>query len=515
MNFKYLRYIIIAILLALLTGIIAPILTTYVQTMNIDRRYVYLMVMIIGIIFWAFLGTSIVRYLRQSEQRLISSWHEVLTALISWGLACGVALYKAPAQTWIVVPLTLFGTAILLGSLALFQPINLDHESATDQRNNKRLRWLLTLVTIIGLVLGTLTVNLMAGLLIATTVLLIADPKWPTVLIRYKRQLLQDRLRENGIVVNDWTILNRLPGIKSILLEKSGVLTEPVASIYSVKSVDDRYSDHDVIGIAAGLLRNFASPLSSGFAKYAADQEIDASDVSEPEKIALIGVSGVIHQERFAVISAREALKNYAVSAEVLANYQAIGNSVSYIVDGIQVIGIINYGTPLKYSLLEIDRMLVKRGIRTQIISADAMGSVHGLTEMFQSASYVKAGLSPKDKTLMQMTALQTEDSMFITNQQIPHGMPDRIMMEVGDSLPIVDAQLKDLEQLEVVLKAADKLTYLNQRHLRWLNVGIVFLILMGLLLGVGLGNWIILAPIIAVVIRLVVVAFLMYQMRD
>lgn len=517
MNFKYLRYIIIAILLALLIGIASPILVNHAQTMNIDKSYIYGTVMGVGMLFWVLLGTSMVRYIRQANMNIVSSWRWALGALVSWGVSClvAMAMYKDSAQTWLILPLALVGVAILLGSLVIFQPINLDQETQNDQKNTQRMNLMVVLIATIGFVLGTMTINLMTGLMVLTTILLIADPQWPVIFIRYQRQLLQDRLRESGVTVNDWTILNRLPEIKSILLEKSGVLTESVAVIYSVKSVDDRYSDHDVTGIAAGLLQNFASPLSSGFAQYAADQGIEASEVTEPEKIALIGVSGVIHQELFAVISAREALKNYAVSAEVLANYQSIGNSVSYIVDGIQVIGIINYGTPLKHSLLEIDRMLVKRGIRTQIISADALGSVHGLKELFKSASYIKAGLSPKDKHLMQITSLQTEDSMFITNQQIPNGLPKRILMEVGDSLPIADAQLKDLEQLESLLRAADQLKHINKKHLRQLNLIILALILIGLLLGLPLGNWIILAPLIAVFIRMGVMITLMYQMRN
>ncbi len=515
MNFKYLRYIIIAIILALLTGIASPILINNAQTMNIDPSYIYGTVMGVGMLFWVLLGTSMVRYIRQANKNIVNSWRWALGALVSLGVSClvAMAMYKGSAQTWLVLPLALVGVSLLLGSLLIFQPINLDQENQKDQKNNHKMNLMMTLVATIGFALGTMTSGLMVGLMILTTILLIADPQWPVILVRYQRQLLQDRLRENGITVNDWTILNRLPKIKSILLEKSGVLTESVAIVYSVKSVDDRYSDNDVIGIAAGLLQNFASPLSSGFAQYTAGKGIEASEVSEPEKIALIGVSGVIHQELFAVISAREALKNYAVSPEVLANYQSIGNSVSYIVDGIQVIGIINYGTPLKHSLLEIDRMLVKRGIRTQVISADALGSVHGLKELFKSASYVKAGLSPKDKHDMQIAALKDENSMFITNQQIPNGLPKRILMEVGDSLPIADAQLKDLEQLGPLFRSTDQLDHINKNHLRWMNIIILVLILIGLLLGLALGNWIILAPLIAAVIRLVAMFTLMYQM--
>ena len=113
----------------------------------------------------------------------------------------------------------------------------------------------------------------------------------------------------------------------------------------------------------------------------------------------------------------------------------------------------------------------------------------------------------------MQIAALKDENSMFITNQQIPNGLPKRILMEVGDSLPIADAQLKDLEQLGPLFRSTDQLDHINKNHLRWMNIIILVLILIGLLLGLALGNWIILAPLIAAVIRLVAMFTLMYQM--
>lgn len=71
------------------------------------------------------------------------------------------------------------------------------------------------------------------------------------------------------------------------------------------------------------------------------------------------------------------------------------------------------------------------------------------------------------------------------------------------------------MEQLESLLRAADQLKHINKKHLRQLNLIILALILIGLLLGLPLGNWIILAPLIAVFIRMGVMITLMYQMRN
>ncbi|KRN75426.1 hypothetical protein IV73_GL000592 [Weissella kandleri] len=517
MKFKHLRYVIAIGLMTIFSGVVWPLMQRQRQWQIPESwlQYGYPVLAGISFVILLLLIVQMYRQWRQAESGTETEVGWATLGIFSWLVLWLVTMFYAKNNAWVLLPIMLLGVTLLLIVIDIFQIQPLDQLKPLDQRNLVGMSFVTWIIALYGLIFFSLTINFMTGLTVLITVILITDVRWSTMISQYQRLKVKNHLTNLGVKVNRWGVFDQLPGIKNMVIEKSGILTENSAQIYSVKSLDDRYSDNDVIGIAAGLLDNFASPLSSAFATYAKTRGISASEVSEPEKVNLIGISGVIHQERFSVISAREALKNYAVNPEVLANYQAIGNSVSYIVDGIQVIGVINYGTPLKFSLLDIDRELTKRKIKTQVISADASGAVRDLPEIFHSANVVKAGLSPSAKIAMQLTYLSRNDALLITNQQIPSGVPDRIMIEVGDSLPFVDIQMNDLSQLKFVLQASDDFVKISHRNLRWLNMITIILLLFGLILGLILGNLIILAPLFALGIRIIISTILVYQTRN
>jgi len=508
MKVNYLGYAGIALFLAVITGLMLPVMANnpnQATMFEIDSPYVKLGIeIVIGLLT---VGLSLLLFQnRHSNNQEVDHVNLVMVplALLLWfGLVIYLDIKPEAHNMLMTIPVMLLGFGALLTAVSLDQKQNVDQRTSKDKNSDMSLGFIATLVAIYAVIFYGLTISVISGLLVALSVLVIGDVNWPTNVTRLRRKIIKDKLLKSDVVVQDWAILNELGNVKNIVIEKSGILTEPVAKIYSVKSVDERYSDNDVIGIAAGLMANFASPLSQGFLEYAQSQGVVPSQVSEPEKNLLVGISGVIHQERFSIVSAEEALSHYDVSADYLATFAQIGNSVVYIIDSLQVVGVLNYSTPWSYEVIGFDRSLARRKIHTQVLSTDNNGSMQDLANLLKTANVLKSGLSPEEKLAAQLKILGDEHSLLITNQQIPKGMPNRPVIELGDSLPNADIQIKHLNQVELLFKTADQLRRTNGWKLRWQMFWVGLLFILTAALGAFAGKYIFFAPLVAVAIRL------------
>ncbi len=192
---------------------------------------------------------------------------------------------------------------------------------------------------------------------------------------------------QSGILIKDAESLETLHRIDTLVIDKTGTLTEgkPV--------VTDIRGDRDALRLAAAVERASGHPLAAAV--------IAASGVAEPPQatdIVLVpgqGVIGVVEGRRIAVGNA--SLVAPFVFAEEARRLQSEGKTVSFISVDAETVAMIALADPLKPSAEQAVTALKSRGIRVVLLSGDneraarAVGSKLGISEVI-------AGVLPAGK---------------------------------------------------------------------------------------------------------------------
>jgi cation transport ATPase len=305
--------------------------------------------------------------------------------------------------------------------------------------------------------------------------------------------------------------------VSTIVTEKRGVLTDDSVTVHSILSLDERYSDFDILGLATGLLAlEPKSGLSQAIIKYAEDHTIFPSTASEPEIVFGAGVRGVVFNERFAVLSAAQTLaEGYIVDEEALATYKSLGNSVSYVVDKLQVIGVITFGDTLSKSLISLNDFFVKRHLSVKIASGDTVGATASLQKMMSSLTDIKADLTPDNKQAQLDEWLANKNTMFVTNQDNLPDDTDAITVAVNRPDLNADIHVEKITDLRKFWATADRLIQIDKKMLRWASLPVIILLLLAAGLGIFISPWLYISPIIAVIIRYVMSYMLRLQIKN
>src|SRR5699024_10810930 len=204
------------------------------------------------------------------------------------------------------LPILFLGMALLLMSVGALQKETLSIIlNAPMKRTVHRLNITTMFLAIYALLFFGLTTNWIYGLTTMASVLLIADANWPALWSGWHREQSLEKLATNGVNFKNARVIEKLPQVTTIITENSGILTDNHMTVHSIMSLDKRYSDFDILGIATGLLSmDETSALSKSILQYAENHGVFPSTASEPEIVDGAGIKGVILNERFAVLSA-------------------------------------------------------------------------------------------------------------------------------------------------------------------------------------------------------------------
>jgi cation transport ATPase len=495
--------------MAVLTALVMPVVMGGNALISLDIPYLTKIMLAIPalLLIWLDFGMIKQAIVQQKEEGLTTLWLPIVGQSV-WFVVL-VWLLFAPAKGVFVqtmtLPIMLLGWAGLMVTLGIMQRrervIALDTPGITSA---KRLQMIAVVIAIYAALFYGLTVNWQSGLTVAVAVFIVFDPRWPAMWAAWRRFNILRDLAELGMTFQNPHVLDNISKVTDIVIEKNGILTTGDVNIRSISSLDDRYSDFDILGITSGLLQNFDNPLSDAIMQYARNYGVYPSDATEPELVPLVGVKGVINNEPFSIVSANYAAANYAINDTTLEALIDLGNSVSYIVDGVQVVGILSFATHYDVSLMSFDRFFNQRGIKFHVFSADTRGSVEGLQKVMSTLATVETDLPADDKLAKQAEFLQTENTILVTNQAVPEGVTDAMVISIGDNLEFADVKMPNIDILHELWNTADSLSRNDHRVLNWATILSVVLILLAGGIGVFITPLLFIAPIIAVIIRLI-----------
>lgn len=199
---------------------------------------------------------------------------------------------------------------------------------------------------------------------------------------------------ENGILIKGADSLELAHKIKTIVLDKTGTLTQgkpTVTDFITVRGIKGG-NELKLLRLAASVERNSEHPLAEAVVRYAQSQEVQLTAVQNFEAIAGSGVQGIV-LNRLVQIGTQRWMQELEIDTRILqehkARWEAAGKTAVWIaVDG-KIEGLMGIADALKPSSANAVRGLRKLGLEVVMLTGDnrqtaeAIAREVGITRVF------------------------------------------------------------------------------------------------------------------------------------
>jgi Cu+-exporting ATPase len=211
------------------------------------------------------------------------------------------------------------------------------------------------------------------GLIAAVAVLIIACPCALGLATPMSIMVGVGRGAQAGVLIKDAEALERLERIDTLVVDKTGTLTEGKPKVVAVETVGAASRD-DLLRFSAALERSSEHPLAAAVVRAAEEAGIAIPSVTSFESVTGKGVTGTVEGRSVTIGNAKLfAGANIATSAldGAADRLRAEGATVMYVaVDGAAA-GIVAVADPIKQTTPDAIAQLKAEGVRVVMLTGD------------------------------------------------------------------------------------------------------------------------------------------------
>lgn len=256
------------------------------------------------------------------------------------------------------------------------------------------------------------TGNLSLALITTVEVLIIACPCALGLATPTSVMVGTGKGAENGILIKGAESLELAHKIQTILLDKTGTLTQGKPAVTDFVTVHGTKNQNELklLLLAASVERNSEHPLAEAIVKYAQGQEVDLAEAQKFEAIAGSGVQGIV-ADRLVQIGTQRWLDELGIDTQLLqthkAAWEASGKTAVWIaVDG-EMEGLIGIADTLKPSSAATVKALQRLGLEVVMLTGDNRSTAEAIAQKV-GITRVEAEVRPDQKADL-VQALQAE----------------------------------------------------------------------------------------------------------
>jgi Cu+-exporting ATPase len=211
------------------------------------------------------------------------------------------------------------------------------------------------------------------GLVAAVTVLIIACPCALGLATPMSIMVGVGRGAQAGVLIKNAEALERLEKIDTLVVDKTGTLTEGKPKVVAIMSVSG-YEENEVLRLAASVEKASEHPLASAIVAAAQERGLVLSEMSDFESPAGKGAVGVIQGERISLGNA-SFLKELGIDTAAFEGeadrLRHDGGTTIFVAAGGSVAGVIAIADPIKSSTPEALAGLAREGVRIVMLTGD------------------------------------------------------------------------------------------------------------------------------------------------
>ena len=215
---------------------------------------------------------------------------------------------------------------------------------------------------------------------------------------------------KEGILIKDAAVLETLEKVDTIVIDKTGTLTEGRPTLTECVPASP-FTEEDVVRFAASVEQNSEHPLAHAIVTGSKDRGINIPTVEAFESVTGGGVHGTVEGKSVLIgkksLLAEQSVQNVAALDGRADELQQQGRTVMYVaVDG-RFAGLVAVSDPIKDSTVEALRSLHGLGMRVIMLTGDSEKTAKVVADKLGIDEF-HAGVRPEDK-YERIKALKTE----------------------------------------------------------------------------------------------------------
>ena len=202
-----------------------------------------------------------------------------------------------------------------------------------------------------------------------------------------------------GVLIKDAQALERMSKVDTLVVDKTGTLTEGRPRLTDVVTLSDR-NEEDVLAVAAALEMGSEHPLAEAIVAGARDRGLKPARAREFEAITGKGVRGRVDESDVALgnPAMMDSLGIDTSDAEETADtLRAEGKTAMFIAIGGTLVGIVAVADPIKDTTEAAIRDLHAQGLRVIMATGDNQRTAEAVAAKL-GIDEVRAGVLPEDK---------------------------------------------------------------------------------------------------------------------
>jgi Cu+-exporting ATPase len=270
------------------------------------------------------------------------------------------------------------------------------------------------------------------ALVAAVSVLIIACPCALGLATPMSIMVGVGRGAQAGVLIKNAEALERLEKIDTLLIDKTGTLTEGRPAVTAIKPAPG-FDETELLRLAASLERGSEHPLADAVLRAAADRGLTLSEARDFDSPVGKGVLGTVDGRRIVLGGARLMSEQgvdiapLEAEAEILRREGA--TAVFAAVDG-KLAGLLGVADPIKDSTPEAIRALKAEGVRLVMMTGDNRTTALAVAQRL-GIDEVEAEVLPEDKAAVVQKLLSEGRSVAMAGDGV-NDAPALAAAEVG-----------------------------------------------------------------------------------
>ncbi|EHT8224456.1 copper-translocating P-type ATPase [Staphylococcus pseudintermedius] len=205
----------------------------------------------------------------------------------------------------------------------------------------------------------------------------------------------------HGLMIKNRAAIETAQHIDYVMMDKTGTLTEGHFSVNHYESFKAGVSDEIVLSLFASLESQSNHPLATSIVDFAKNKNISYVQSQDVRNIPGVGLEGKINGQSYKITNVTYLEQNgFDYDQALFTKLAQQGNSISYLIDEQQAVGIIAQGDQIKDSSQQMVTELLVRGITPVILTGDNLAVAEAVAEAL-GIQHVHAQLMPADKERM------------------------------------------------------------------------------------------------------------------
>jgi len=201
---------------------------------------------------------------------------------------------------------------------------------------------------------------------------------------------------KNGVLIKSGAIIEETGRTNLICFDKTGTLTKAELKVSDIISLDNKYTNKDIINIASSLESKSEHPLGKAIVKYAVLNNITLLDVDKFKSIPGKGIIGSINNIEYKIGSInylKKELKDYTAINKLLDD----GKGIILLSTSDNVIGIIALEDTLRDNALKTIEKLNNLNYKVNLLTGDNKKTANHIAEKLNIKN-IYSELLPIDK---------------------------------------------------------------------------------------------------------------------